>query len=83
MYCEKIVAPASFLHSDFLPLVMPVLPQVPPELYRALPLALAPILGNPLNLLAAGMEGRCGLQGHWFGACCRTAILPLAHAARE
>ena len=32
--------------------------QVPPELYRALPLALAPVLGNPINLLAAGLEGR-------------------------
>lgn len=41
------------------------LPQVPPELYRALPLALAPVLGNPINLLAAGMEGRW-VQGEWY-----------------
>jgi hypothetical protein len=30
--------------------------QIPNELYRALPLALAPVLGNPINLLAAGLE---------------------------
>lgn len=41
-----------------LPASMP--PQVPPELYRALPLALAPLLGNPVNLLAAGLDGTAG-----------------------
>jgi hypothetical protein len=30
--------------------------QVPRELYRALPLALAPVLGNPINLLLAGID---------------------------
>lgn len=33
-------------------------PQMPPELYRALPVALAPVLANPLNLLAGGLEAR-------------------------
>lgn len=37
----------------------PAHPQMPPELYRALPIALAPILANPLNLLAAGFEVGC------------------------
>lgn len=31
---------------------------MPPELYRALPVALAPVLANPLNLLAGGLEAR-------------------------
>ena len=34
----------------------PSLPQVPPQLYDALPLALAPVLGSPVGLLAAGLE---------------------------
>jgi pimeloyl-ACP methyl ester carboxylesterase len=35
----------------------PLLPVVPAELYRGLPLALAPVLGNPVNLLAAALDG--------------------------
>lgn len=38
---------------------------MPPELYRALPVALAPILANPLNLLAAGFEVGCVLCAVW------------------
>lgn len=30
--------------------------QVPAEMYSLLPLALAPVLGNPVRLLAAGVE---------------------------
>ncbi|EFN58302.1 hypothetical protein CHLNCDRAFT_142297 [Chlorella variabilis] len=33
---------------------------VPAELYRALPLALAPVLGNPINLLLAGLDASPG-----------------------
>ena len=31
-------------------------PQVPPEMYALMPFALAPVLGNPINLLAAGVD---------------------------
>lgn len=36
--------------------------QVPQELYPLLPLALAPVLGNPVNLLAAGVDGSASVQ---------------------
>ncbi|KAI7839273.1 hypothetical protein COHA_006971 [Chlorella ohadii] len=55
-----LVNPATSFNDSLWPLLGPLLPQVPPELYRALPLALAPVLGNPINLLAAGLEGSAG-----------------------
>ncbi|KAL4442037.1 hypothetical protein ABPG77_011298 [Micractinium sp. CCAP 211/92] len=59
-----LVNPATSFNSSPWPLLGPLLPQVPPELYRALPVALAPVLANPINLLAGGLEGssRAGLQ---------------------
>jgi pimeloyl-ACP methyl ester carboxylesterase len=39
------------------PLLAPLLPGLPDAAYRALPLALAPALGNPFSLLAAALEG--------------------------
>ncbi|PSC68099.1 Acyltransferase chloroplastic [Micractinium conductrix] len=55
-----LVNPATSFKDSLWPVLGPLLPQVPAELYRALPLALAPVLGNPINLLAAGLEGSAG-----------------------
>ena len=32
------------------------MPQIPSELYPLLPRAMAPVLGNPVNLLSAGVD---------------------------
>ncbi|KAI3428285.1 hypothetical protein D9Q98_006664 [Chlorella vulgaris] len=55
-----LVNPATSFSSSLWPLIGPLLPQVPRELYRALPLALAPVLGNPINLLLAGIDSTPG-----------------------
>jgi hypothetical protein len=57
-----LVNPATSFSSSLWPVLGPLLPRVPPELYRALPLALAPILANPVNLLAAGLDARWGCR---------------------
>ena len=43
------------------PLLGPLLTQIPRELHPALPIALAPVLANPLNLLAASVNPRSSL----------------------
>lgn len=55
-----LVNPATSFKDSLWPVLGPLLPQMPLELYRALPLALAPVLGNPINLLSAGLEGSAG-----------------------
>ena len=51
-----LVNPATSFEKSLWPVLGPLLPGIPPEIYAALPLALAPVLGNPLNLLAAGVD---------------------------
>lgn len=52
-----LVNPATSYTDSLWPLIGPLLPMTPDSLYSALPVALAPILGNPINLLAAALEG--------------------------
>lgn len=53
-----LVNPATSFDQSLWAQLGPVLPRVlPPQAYRALPLALAPVLGNPFNLLAASLDG--------------------------
>lgn len=52
-----LVNPATSFQSSPWPQVAPLLLQVPREAYPLLPIALAPVLGNPLNLLQASIEG--------------------------
>eukprot|EP00890_Picochlorum_soloecismus_P004874 jgi/Picsp_1/5388/NSC_02748-R1_protein len=52
-----LVNPATSFQSSLWPQLAPLLLQVPREAYPLLPIALAPVLGNPLNLLQASIEG--------------------------
>ena len=52
-----LVNPATSFQSSLWPQLAPLLLQVPREAYSLLPIALAPVLGNPLNLLQASIEG--------------------------
>lgn len=52
-----LVNPATSFEESLWPLIGPLLPQVPSQAYQALPIALAPVLGNPINLLAAALDG--------------------------
>lgn len=52
-----LVNPATSFEESLWPLLGPLLPQVPSQAYQALPIALAPVLGNPINLLAAALDG--------------------------
>ena len=51
-----LVNPATSFEDSLWPIIGPLLPQVPTQLYQALPIALAPVLGNPINLLAAALD---------------------------
>ena len=52
-----LVNPATSFEDSLWPLLGPLLPQIPSQAYQALPIALAPVLGNPINLLAAALDG--------------------------
>ncbi|GIL71022.1 hypothetical protein Vretimale_4099 [Volvox reticuliferus] len=47
-----LVNPATSFDRSLWPSLGPLLPALPPELYRLLPLALSPILSNPLSMAA-------------------------------
>lgn len=51
-----LVNPATSFEDSLWPLIGPLLPNVPSQAYQALPIALAPVLGNPINLLAAALD---------------------------
>lgn len=51
-----LVNPATSFSQSLWPIVGPLLPQIPPQAYSVLPIALAPVLGNPVNLLGAALE---------------------------
>lgn len=51
-----LVNPATSFSQSFWPVLGPLLPQIPSQAYSVLPIALAPVLGNPINLLAAALE---------------------------
>jgi pimeloyl-ACP methyl ester carboxylesterase len=51
-----LVNPATSFEDSLWPLLGPILPNVPSQAYQALPIALAPVLGNPINLLAAALD---------------------------
>jgi len=51
-----LVNPATSFENTLWPLIGPLIPNVPDQLYNSLPIALAPILGNPVNLLRAALD---------------------------
>jgi pimeloyl-ACP methyl ester carboxylesterase len=51
-----LVNPATSFEDSLWPLIGPLLPNVPSQAYQALPIALAPLLGNPVNLLSAALD---------------------------
>lgn len=51
-----LVNPATSFEESLWSLLGPLLPQIPSQAYQALPIALAPVLGNPINLLAAALD---------------------------
>jgi pimeloyl-ACP methyl ester carboxylesterase len=51
-----LVNPATSFEDSLWPIIGPLLPNVPSQAYQALPIALAPVLGNPINLLSAALD---------------------------
>ena len=51
-----LVNPATSFSKSLWPQIAPVLLNTPREAYGALPLVLAPVLGNPINLLQASLD---------------------------
>ena len=56
-----LVNPATSFPRSVWPLLGPLLPSVPPDLYRAVPVLLAPVLGNPLALASFGIDPQASL----------------------
>jgi pimeloyl-ACP methyl ester carboxylesterase len=52
-----LVNPATSFNRSLWPRIGPVLLQTPPEAYGLLPILLAPVLGNPINLLSGSLDG--------------------------
>lgn len=52
-----LVNPATSYTKSLWPQIGPVLLQTPPEAYGLLPVLLAPVLGNPINLLSSALDG--------------------------
>jgi pimeloyl-ACP methyl ester carboxylesterase len=52
-----LVNPATSFKKTVWPIIGPVLLSTPKEAYGALPILLAPVLGNPINLLQASLDG--------------------------
>lgn len=52
-----LVNPATSYSQSLWPLIGPIVLQTPREMYGALPIVLAPILGNPINLLRSSFDG--------------------------
>ncbi|EIE25026.1 alpha/beta-hydrolase [Coccomyxa subellipsoidea C-169] len=57
-----LVNPATSFSRSLWPALGPFLPRVPKELYGSVPVALAPILGNPILLAAFGVDTSAPLQ---------------------
>jgi len=57
-----LVNPATSYPNSIWPTLGPLLPRVPQSVYDAVPIALAPVLGNPLSLAAAGIDRSLPLQ---------------------
>ncbi|GMH38045.1 hypothetical protein BSKO_05929 [Bryopsis sp. KO-2023] len=51
-----LVNPATSYKDSFLPVIAPLLPQLPNEVYSLLPFAIAPIVGNPIQLLLRNVD---------------------------
>lgn len=62
-----LVNPATSYQQSIWPTLGPLLPRVPKELYEAVPIALAPVLGNPLSLASAGVDRSLPLQDQAAG----------------
>lgn len=58
-----LVNPATSFPRTVWPLLGPAIAGVPEQVYGALPLALAPVLGNPVGLLAAGLDDADAASG--------------------
>ncbi|CAL8462015.1 g1546 [Coccomyxa elongata] len=56
-----LVNPATSFSRSLWPMLGPFLPQVPKELYASVPVALAPVLGNPILLAAFGVDTSASL----------------------
>lgn len=58
-----LVNPATSYPRSIWPMVAPYLLQTPPALYKSvLPLVMAPLIGNPVSLLAAGVRDGAGQE---------------------
>ncbi|KAK9819759.1 hypothetical protein WJX72_002051 [[Myrmecia] bisecta] len=51
-----LVNPATSFQRSPWPLLGPLLPQMPDDLYHALPILLSPVLGNPISMAAIGVD---------------------------
>ncbi|CAD7704397.1 unnamed protein product [Ostreobium quekettii] len=51
-----LVNPATSYRQSYWPILGPLMPRIPERLYGAVPFALAPAFGNPLALLAQGLD---------------------------
>ncbi|CAD7699010.1 unnamed protein product, partial [Ostreobium quekettii] len=51
-----LVNPATSYRQSYWPILGPIMPQIPEELYGAVPFVLAPVFGNPLALLAHNID---------------------------
>lgn len=55
------INPATSFDQSIWPSIGPLLPQIPNELYTGLSFSLAPLLGNPLSLLAYNIDTKLSL----------------------
>ena len=55
-----LVNPATSFTKSLWPQIGPILLQTPQEAYGLLPVLLAPVLGNPINLLSGALDGSSG-----------------------
>ncbi|KAK9838483.1 hypothetical protein WJX81_002279 [Elliptochloris bilobata] len=79
-----LVNPATAFQRSIWPRLGSLLPQVPKELYSTIPIALAPVLGNPILLAAFGVDMSAPLpqQAAAFGEGL-AALLPQLQALTE
>ncbi|KAK9809406.1 hypothetical protein WJX73_003127 [Symbiochloris irregularis] len=62
-----LVNPATSFPRSIWPTLGPLLPQVPQELYKSVPVLLAPVLGNPLTLAAFGIDPKASTRDKIVG----------------
>lgn len=94
-YVDRVVAvnPASGFDSSVWPTVGPLLAQLPPDVYKLLPFALAPVMANPLAMAMHDVDSSAPLPqqasdllyvsgGRWPARCVGVLLQPAGAAAR-